>query len=233
MGWQFRRVWSTDWFYRRGEASERLKTALEASTSERGSGDPRTEPKRLQDPPQFEAMPGSPSLKPASDLRMPAYKMAAGIAVTQNIEPHQATPAVMARVTKSIVEVEGPVHQDEVARRVTALFGKSRTGPLIAAATLQSLNAHRSSSALIEDGGFWMTAAQMNSPPIRDRSKAPPSLQRAETFSPLEIRAAFTVAQRENGTMTEEEMTVAIARLLGFRRTGSDLRTAILRSIQN
>jgi hypothetical protein len=94
-------------------------------------------------------MPGSPSLKPASDLRMPAYKMAAGIAVTQNIEPHQATPAVMARVTKSIVEVEGPVHQDEVARRVTALFGKSRTGPLIAAATLQSLNAHRSSSALV------------------------------------------------------------------------------------
>jgi hypothetical protein len=164
---------------------------------------------------------------------MPAYEMAAGIAVTQNIEPHQATPAVMVRVTKSIVEVEGPVHQDEVARRVTALFGKSRTGPLIAAATLQSLNAHRSSSTLVEDGGFWMTAAQMNSPSIRDRSKAPPSLQRAEAFSPLEIRAAFTVAQRENGTMTEEEMTVAIARLLGFRRTGSDLRTAILRSIQN
>jgi very-short-patch-repair endonuclease len=38
MGWQFHSVWSTDWFYRRGEASERLKTALEASTSERERG---------------------------------------------------------------------------------------------------------------------------------------------------------------------------------------------------
>jgi hypothetical protein len=232
MGWQFHRVWSTDWFYRRGEASERLKTVLEASTSEREGGDLRTEPTILQNP-QFEATPGSTNLEPPSDLRMPAYKLAAGISVTQNIEPHQATPAMMARVTKSIVEVEGPVHQDEVARRVASLFGKSRTGSLIAAATLQSLNAHRSSSALIEQDGFWMNSAQLNDPPIRDRSATPPSLQRAETLSPLEIRAAFTVAQRENGTMTQDEATVAIARLLGFKRTGSDLKTAILRSIQN
>ena len=77
-----------------------------------------------------------------------------------------------------------------------------------------------------------MTPAQMNDPPVRDRSAAPVSLQRADTLSPLEIRAAFTIAQRENGTMTEEEATVAVARLLGFKRTGSELKTAIVSAMR-
>jgi very-short-patch-repair endonuclease len=29
MGWRFHRIWSTDWFYRRGEAVKRLEDALE------------------------------------------------------------------------------------------------------------------------------------------------------------------------------------------------------------
>ena len=29
MGWRFHRIWSTDWFYRRGEAIQKLKAALE------------------------------------------------------------------------------------------------------------------------------------------------------------------------------------------------------------
>ena len=31
MGWRFHRIWSTDWYYRRGEAIQKLKTALEIS----------------------------------------------------------------------------------------------------------------------------------------------------------------------------------------------------------
>ena len=63
----------------------------------------------------------------------------------------------MGRITSAIVHVEGPVHEDEIARRVTGLFGKSRTGSLISAATLRSLRALKASSSLIEQDGFWMT----------------------------------------------------------------------------
>src|SRR3984957_706244 len=31
MGWKFHRIWSTDWFYRRGNSLEKLKTALQAA----------------------------------------------------------------------------------------------------------------------------------------------------------------------------------------------------------
>jgi hypothetical protein len=87
------------------------------------------------------------------------------------------------------------------------------------------------SSSLIEQDGFWMTSDQMRDPPVRNRSSAPITLQRADMLSRLEIRAAFQIVQRENGSMSEEEAAVAIARLLGFKRTGSDLKSAILSAI--
>ena len=92
MGWRFHRIWSTDWFYRRSEANQKLMTALEVSTSDWERTPQRTGPKTPHGPPQFGATPVSVSLRPAPDLRMPAYKQAAGIAVTHNVEPHQAPP---------------------------------------------------------------------------------------------------------------------------------------------
>jgi hypothetical protein len=85
----------------------------------------------------------------------------------------------------------------------------------------------KASSTLIEQDGFWMTPEQMRNPPVRDRGAAPITLQRADMLSRLEIRAAFEIVQRENGSISEEEAAVAIARLLGFKRTGSDLNAAI------
>jgi hypothetical protein len=139
---------------------------------------------------------------------------------------------MMARITKAVVETEGPVHQAEVARRVTTLFGKSRTGSLISAASLRSLRLFKSTSSLVEVDGFWMTSEQFKEPPVRDRSSAPPSLQRADMLSPLEIRAAMKIAERENGALSADETVVAVTRILGFKRAGAELRAAVLNAMQ-
>jgi hypothetical protein len=138
----------------------------------------------------------------------------------------------MARIAQAIVNIEGPVHQDEVARRVTSLFGKSRTGSLISAAALGALQTLKASRTLIEHNDFWMTQAQLDNPPARDRSGAPLTLQRADMLSPLEIRAAIKVAERENGTMSADDAAIAVTRLLGFKRTGPDLKAAILKAVR-
>ena len=142
------------------------------------------------------------------------------------------TVADMARITRAIVEIEGPIHQDEIARRVTTLFGKSRTGSQISAAAIRGLKALKVSSILVEQDGFWMTPTQSDSPPVRDRSASAQTLQRADMLSPLEIRAAAKIAERENGRLSEDEMAIAVTRLLGFKRTGSELRVAILKAIE-
>jgi very-short-patch-repair endonuclease len=231
MGWRFHRIWSTDWFYRGGEARRILRAALEDAKVGRPNR-PVGETASAQSMEQASADAVSASAPAASDLRRPAYKVAEGILVPHNAEPHQATVAGMAQISQAIVEIEGPVHQDEVARRVTTLFGKSRTGSLISAATLRSLQTLKASKTLVERDNFWMTPAQHDKPPVRDRGAAPASLQRADMLSPLEIRAAMKIAELENGAMSADDAATAVTRLLGFRRTGPDLKAAIIRAIQ-
>jgi very-short-patch-repair endonuclease len=225
MGWRFHRIWSTDWFYRRDEAVRRLKDALEdAQAIDPVSADQETRQAPL---PVLAVATSGPTRAPtAAGPQIPPYRLAT-CATPPNVEPHQVAVSEMARITKVIVEAEGPIHQDEVARRVTSLFGRARTGSLISAASIRSLQFLKSSSEVIEEGAFWMTPAQLEDTPVRDRSSAPLSLQQAEMLSPTEIRAAATIAIRENGLLTEDEMALAVTRLLGFRRTGPDLKVAV------
>ena len=231
MGWRFCRIWSTDWFYRRAEAAQKLRAALETASS--------TDPGPRQPEPPSAAIAGNLNEPAASapqanvsDLHMPPYKLAENLPIPANLEPHQVAVAVMARIAEAIVNIEGPIHQDEVARRVTSLFGKSRTGSLISAAALGALQMLKASRTLIEHNDFWMTQAQLDNPPARDRSGAPLTLQRADMLSPLEIRAAIKVAERENGAMSADDAAIAVTRLLGFKRTGPDLRAAILKAVR-
>jgi hypothetical protein len=57
-------------------------------------------------------------------------------------------------------------------------------------------------------------------------------LQRADLISPLEILAAVKIATQENGSLSEDEMALAVTRLLGFKRTGAELKAAIVKAIR-
>ncbi len=230
LGWRFHRIWSTDWFYRRGEALQNLKLALEEAKAE----NPVSRQTQTSKTPDQDPVPPPTRRQPSLPIgpQIPAYKLAS-CATPRNIEPHQVKVDVMASITRHIVEVEGPIHADEVARRVTSLFGKSRAGSLISEASLRSLQYLRSPpSRLIVERDFWMTPEQHQNPPIRDRSAAPPTLQRADMLSPIEIRAAAKIAIQENGNLSDEDMANAITRLLGFKRTGPELKSAILSALK-
>ncbi len=230
LGWRFHRIWSTDWFYRRGDVLQKLKAALEDASAAVPASHPSYSSKT------FEPIPApAPAQREngavATGPQIPAYKLAV-CSTPRGIEPHQVRVEVMANITKQIVEIEGPIHADEVARRVTSLFGKSRTGSLISDASMRSLQYLRSQPIrLLVDQDFWMTPEQYHNPPVRDRSAAPPILQRADMLSPHEIRAAAKIAVQENGTLSDDDMANAIARLLGFKRTGPELKVAILKAI--
>ena len=222
MGWKFHRIWSTDWFYRRGSAMEKLKMALEEA---KYAVVVPTKPKSAP-PAKVYSQPTPQTQQLVHGTVTPAY-VVADFGVSWSADPHQVPLSEMSKITLRIVEIEGPIHQDEVARRVTSLFGKSRTGALISCATLNSLQPLRKSGTLLEQGSFWMTPAQQADPPVRDRSGSPPSLQKADMLSAVEIRAAASIAIRENGALSADEMVVAVTRLLGFKRAGADLKASI------
>lgn len=230
LGWRFHRIWSTDWFHHRKREIERLKEALdlardqiEAGIRVRGANHAST--RLLPDAP---AAPMTEVIDIGHlDLKMPTY-LRAELTVRSSVEPHEAPVAQLADLVTKIVAIEGPVHIDEIARRITAAFGKTKAGSRIVEATGRAVReALRQDSTLKRDGPFLMTQDQAATPAVRDRSAETGSLLKAIYISPGEIAAAANLVRQESGDVSGDDLIRAVARLLGFQRVGSELSTVI------
>ncbi|WP_158806947.1 DUF3320 domain-containing protein, partial [Beijerinckia sp. L45] len=226
LGWRFHRIWSTDWFYRRGAQLERLRMALEAAASEVASASTVMTPSDVAPPVAAGLSVDDDAI--ADEARAPAYVMAV-VAVPRHLEPHDVSLAKAAAIVLEIILQEGPISRDEVARRFGSLFGKERTGARIVQAADAALRRliDGGSQILVEDR-FWMTPEQRDATPVRSRAEAPLSLQKAEAISPREFAAAIAIAERENGKLTPQELPIAVSRVFGFQRAGPDFRSAVL-----
>lgn len=236
LGWRFHRIWSTDWFYNRAREIERLRAALNDASelAEIGLSVIGANEGELDSLPRDDEEPSKTAddmVAAISELKLtaPRYERA-NLTVDMVVEPHEATLPDLAQVVAAIVEMEGPIHEQEVARRVASAFGKQKAGKRIVDQSLKALRLARNKdlASIRNEGEIWLTQAQTDSPPVRDRSDEEGSVLKASHLPPIEIRAAARMIEDECGEMELEEKIRTIARLLGFRRVGSDLRAAIL-----
>ncbi len=226
-GWRFHRIWSTDWFYNRASEIQRLQTALEKARSDSETGieinganecNPAVEPDRGLSTIEIPEIVERP---------MPDYQRA-DVFASQIREPHQVHPSVLAELVEKIVEKEGPIHQDEVARRVADAFGKERSGSRINKISLKALrNARQNSDSLRDSDDFWYTVDQLKRPPVRNRSSEQGTVLKASNISLLEIREALKIAREDNAGGNDDDLVRTAAHLLGFRRVGPDLNTRL------
>ncbi len=241
LGWRFHRIWSTDWFHDRSHEVERLRLALKQAE------DRLTEPAMVNganDQPRLEAAIHAEDLEdeplgpdPAASthpedllhlaITVPDYQRAQ-VKAEVDASMHDLPPQAIRDLVQEIVEIEGPIHEAEIARRLASAFGKSRTGPRIAEASRRAVRSTTGpGSPLIRTGPFVMTFEQQQAPPIRNRSAQSGSVLKASNLAPIEIEAAARLIIEESGSVTPDEMVKAIARLLGFQRTGPDLHSQI------
>lgn len=228
LGWRFHRVWSTDWFHRRKEEVRRLEAALvDAANEARRKGQ---EEEEAALPEVEEGIEDQEAVEPgAGILQLPDYDVA-DFAVAHKSEPHEVPVSAMAPIVRRIVEIEGPVHQEEIGRRVAALFGKQKAGSRIAAAVARALDHAKREGGIVENSGFWSLAdAQVR---LRNRSRAPLGLRKASLLPPQEIAEAVRRVLEENGALSWEELPRAVALLFGFQRTGPEFKPAILPVIE-
>jgi hypothetical protein len=230
LGWRFHRIWSTDWFYNRHVEIERLRVALAEA---RDAADQGIVIKGAN-----EDRPSAPAAEVVSANRfelpevvarqMPIYRRA-HFPTSSWQEPHDVSVAILADLVRRIVDFEGPIHGEEVARRLAACFGKEKAGGRIIAATTAALRRAQSldSSNLLSDGAFWFTRAQSDLPPVRDRSGESGATLKAACISMLEITAALKIARDDNAGGDDTELIRTAARLLGFRRVGPDLQARL------
>jgi hypothetical protein len=229
LGWRFHRIWSTDWFYNRRTEIERLRAVLRDARDDKigvriaGANTARAVPEIDVAGPGAEVF----VIPRTIERTMPAY-VRAHFPVSSHLEPHEVPMATLGPLALRIVEVEGPICVDEVARRIAACFGREKAGRRILAATRHALvGQRRLNPDLRGEDEFWFTAAQQASPPVRDRSAEYGATVKADAISMLEIRAALAVARGDNAGGADADLVRSAARLLGFRRVGSDLQARL------
>ena len=233
-GWTFHRIWSTDWFHRRESEVDRLRTALEDATAAHRDGiamdgaNAGFAVEVAEDAWDDEPSPDEIVLPEPVAFTVP-YEMA-DFTVTSSLEPHEASPSQVGKAVRRIVEIEGPVHEEEIARRLAAAFNKERAGARIADVTrraLAGLARANDPDRLQHDGPFWFTANRSVDVPMRSRAGLQGGLAKADMLPPMEIRAVADRVVSENGALEHDELVRAVARAFGFERVGSSLREAI------
>ena len=231
-GWIIHRVWSADWYLRPQAELKKIEEAIAsartvwAARDEEGiTSAPRAVPlsfeaERIGDIDYITPIVGTSAPAPAAQ----AY-VEATFPVDRRYEPHEAPASDMAAYVVKIVELEGPIHADEIATRIRMLWGLGRAGSRIRGAVDRAVRI-ATQLRLIEGGPFYSTPGQVAV--VRDRSAVQSqTLRKPDYLPPAEIDLALLEIIDANFGAGRDELAQAASRLFGFAATSAQLRAIL------
>jgi len=229
-GWTFHRIWSTDWFNNpeteTQKAVEAIRKAATQSTPPTSTIQPHPTIVREEKP-----------AEPATSTEYfyiefdPLSKGYVSRANLYHIEDAQIQE--IATLIADIVEVEGPVHQDIVVRKVRIAWGYESSGRRIKEAIFSALRyalQHRLVEASVLDNQFIQK--QGTQVQIRNRSQLEDTrLKKPEMISSAEYRLAIQEAVKRCLALNAEDCAIEVSRIFGFRTTSASLKKHVIGQI--
>ncbi|MBX5198310.1 DUF3320 domain-containing protein [Rhizobium sp. NZLR10] len=233
-GWTIYRIWSADWFQRPKAELERLVTAIERAKADAASVAVSNRAKWAV-PVEVVTIERADvteiGLQQASfESSTPMYEEAT-LSPQRKTELHEAPISILSELVKNTVEVEGPVHMDEVITRVRSAWGLQQAGNRIRSHVGHAIDVTVGRAHVYRSGEFLLwPGAEIR---LRDRSLVSSSgLRRIEMIPPMEIDQGLVSVVGTGLGATEDEAVNAIARGLGFKSTSSQLRELIVSRIE-
>ncbi|MFO0914388.1 MAG: DUF3320 domain-containing protein [Pirellulales bacterium] len=230
-GWTIHRIWSTDWFHRPEEQLRKVLARIEEAKSfqpsqrEQDSG-PIVCPERAVITSAVTRDNHTAHIASAECIASVPYQEAS-FTISDRRQIHEVPVGELANIVTRIVEIEGPVHQDEVARRVTTVWGSRRTGSRIAEAVERAL-AEATHQGEVVQAGLYFQSARQQTVPIRNRENVQSAnLRKPEYLAPTEIQAAVLAVVNANCGVSATDVSTEVARLLGFKYTSAQMRQLV------
>ena len=223
--WRIHRVWSTDWYRSRAQAERRLLvTVADAhASSNLGQAELFEECDDAELNPMDQA-----TVAEFEEIEAAHYAICDSLGFTPAGDLHQQSLAVLCSVIEAVVQVESPVHKDEVVRRVRTLWGVGKAGPRIRRALERGVLAAGKRHSIRVRGPFlWWTDQKVI--PVRRRGIDPPP--DISLICEEEIAEAAKMVLESQFATAKDELVVATARLLGIGSTRHRVATRIGRVI--
>ncbi len=218
LGWTFHRIWSTDWYRNRAEAQRRVLEAIECAKLNKTTAPKQPVASAKKEPipvmPEESVNRTAPALSPKGLDYVEATEL--GIPVHGGL--HMQSPSQLAQAIKSVVQLESPVHFDEVVLRIRSLWGLKRTGERIRDAIKKGVTNAKQSGAIRDEDGFLWWGDEEQDIPVRRRTKP-----RIERICNAEIREAMKMTITSQGAIFEDALITESAKLLGYKSTRSQV----------
>lgn len=254
-GWVFHRIWSTDWFYSRDAEVKRLLDAIEQqrikieanTTAARSIG-----ASAAATTPSTGELTNETTESPDPSLREPSRRDPISREHPTNAKTSGGTPYSEYRVSvpvqsralpfldvreselgtyaQLIIKHEGPIHTDVLTTRLRLAWDLKRSGRQIQAKVQDILKLLRTQGRIKEtEPGFWILADDAsNQFPIRSRSDVQLSqLKDPRYIAPNEIRDALVSVVEDNFSISIEEATKEVGRLLGTNHGRSEMHNLV------
>lgn len=227
LGWSLYRIWSTDWFRAPTRETERLLRAIQEACDRTEASDFEPAPEPV---PSTEKEPEATTVPEVAPSALSEPYRECGLRAARGADLLGLGRPQLAALAAKVVGEEGPIHVDEVARRLRQAFGLDRTGRRILQAVSAGLDAAEREGSVIRDGSFWLPRDRVLTTP-RCRRDAAISLRRSDRIAPCEYRVAINAVLRACAGAERSSLVVDVARVLGFDRTGNGLDRAISQEI--
>ena len=219
LGWTIHRIWSTDWFRYPEREMDKVEEAIRQA---------------LQDDSFSKRAPKRPGSRPAPISRVQVPEAAQQVANPYLLgnpgvrllgqELHEVSSGHVMNWILQVVQVESPVHWQEVARRIATAAGVKRVGSRIRNRIRTAANeAVREGKIYRLDNFLWRRDHKQV--PLRHRDRLPPAMRKIDLISPQELGAALLHAVRVSHGIDETGAINEAARLFGFKRVGPGIRS--------
>lgn len=222
LGWKIYRIWSTDWYRNKNDCQVRLKKFIEKAKQANSKG--------LQDKKKnlkhslctkdnsVERIEVKNNFKPEKSLldTISNYK----ICTTIDIDTTKPIPELaqndLEKAILQILDVEAPIHIEELVKRIRENHGLKRTGNKIKKAIFEAVDYALKNGNVIESNDFlWKKT--YNRTKVRQRGKSFPA--KIELICDEEISEAIKLVIKAQHATSPDELAIQTSRLFGIKST--------------
>ncbi|MBK8870757.1 MAG: DUF3320 domain-containing protein [Elusimicrobia bacterium] len=212
-GWRIHRIWSTDWWRNQEREMKRLLAAIDQAIAVKGQRVDRREP--------VLGAPGNVSRKTSNEHgRNPSsipYKVCGIRIPLDGAELRDVEPQRMSEWVWKVVEIESPIHFDEIVRRIREASGMERAGDAARDAIKRGIRPLKDQGKILVEKEFLWKSPK-HPPQVRNRGEFPGHLKKLELIHPDEVKVAIIEAVKRSFGIAKGEVGSAALTLLGFER---------------